>query len=277
MTKPKGDFQLAIGYWIVSHRDQLKKWWAISLLAFITVTAVGTIVFLIVFFGTLPRTDRLVSQAAASLTSFELPSGLSPRALEVTDAISLRRSATVIDVMATVKNPNINWAAQLLTVHFTVNGTAQPGQQLFLNQDTTRPVIQLNIPLAEVNQPTVSLTVDEIEWARANEAALPAAQFSFTDVKLVPTTVTIAGQARSTISVETKATNKSVYNYYRVIVPIVLKNGDTVVALDQKTIERWPTLQTKTIITTWPYAIAAANTVEITPQVSRFDLTNVYR
>ncbi len=72
-------------------------------------------------------------------------------------------------------------------------------------------------------------------------------------------------------------TNRSVYNFYRVIIPIVVKAGDQPVAVDTVTLDRWPTLTSKTVAVTWAYPVTGVTSVVLEPQVNRVDGDNVYR
>ncbi|MBI3572771.1 MAG: hypothetical protein HY092_01055 [Candidatus Kerfeldbacteria bacterium] len=275
--KPQGDLQLAIGYWLVSHKNQLRTWWAISLLAFIGLSLLWLVVFFTVFFGQQSRLDAQLFRSINRVADVHVPANLRPRPLQPTAAAMVQRDLHHLDLVATVTNPNQDWGARAFRYHFTVGGVSLPAQHTWVNQGSSRPVVQLNAVIDGGTAGTVSLVIDQINWARANAAALPEAIFSVDRPTLTPTSVSVGGQTISTLSVHANMTNRSVYNFYHVEIPVIAVSGTTVVAIDQVTIDRWATLTAKAVATTWPYPVAGASDVQIQPQVNRFDADNVYR
>lgn len=272
----QGDVQLKIGYWIVSHKDQLRKWWALLLLGFIAFSTFWAMFFLSWFYWQQPAADRLIRSAALGLNGWQAATTFAPSALTMSPVTVIRRDSQHADVVATITNPNRDWGAAQVRWHFQTGNSSLPAQTVFVNPTGTRPVLQLNLALpAEASSPTIM--IDDVQWQRASEAALPVATFLVDQPELTRATVTRAGQTVTSYSVKAQVANRSVYNYYRVVVPVVLKSNGNIVAVDELTIERWPTLSSRLIHLTWPYAIPAADAVELFPQVSQFDRDNVYR
>ncbi|MBI5466821.1 MAG: hypothetical protein HY975_01235 [Candidatus Kerfeldbacteria bacterium] len=273
---PHGDLKLAFGYWLVSHKQTLRTWWAISLMALIGFSLLWMAIFFPLFIRQQSALDTLVYNMATTAGSFRL-STFQPQALTAGPVTVLQRDAKHVDLMADIMNSNAAWGATTVTAHFSVNGQAQPPATLFVNQTSRRPFIVRNVPVADASTATATVTIDAVTWSRAATASLPAAAFTIESQSVTPTTVVISGQSITTVTLKAVMSNTSVYNYYRVLVPVVVKAGDTVVAVDELSLDRWPTLTEKTITVTWPYAVAGATTATIEPQVSRFDTTNIYR
>ncbi len=273
---PRGDVQLAIGYWLVSHKETLRKWWAISLLVFIGLTFLWGGLFSLVFFTQSGSLDRQVTQAGQGISQLSSVIRQGPKKITASDVAVLARDETHVDLYSLLSNPNNDWGAATVTVHFSIGGNRQPAQTIFLNPASEQPVLALNVAVTSAKT-TADITIDDTNWAKAATAALPEPSFVTDSLTLTPTTVTVNGQAISTISVRASVTNRSVYNFRHALVPIVIRNGQAVVAVDLITTDAWPTLTSKTITSVWSYPLSGQLTAEIRPQVSRFDLNNVYR
>ncbi len=263
---------------MVSHREQLRKWWVLALLGFIGFSLIWTIGFFALFFSRQSADAQLVAGRASDLSALQVPSSALPQALETSDVTVIQRSSTSVDLVDFLTNPNTAWGAAEVTYHFTVNGQDQPSNTTFVNIATQdRPLIASNVPLEKSQGATASLTIDEVNWQRVAAAALPKPAFAVESIQLSSTNVTLSGQTFLTINVQAKVTNRSVYNFLRVTVPIVLKQSGKIVAVDELPLDRWPTLSQKTINHTWAYPVGAATEAVILPQASQFDATNLYQ
>src|SRR5688572_8778183 len=109
MSKSRGDLQLAIGYWIVSHREQLRTWWVLALLGFIGLSLVWMIVFFSYFFGSQPATEARIDRVGVAISGLRVPPAALPADLTIAPIVVISRSATAVDIVATVTNPNANW------------------------------------------------------------------------------------------------------------------------------------------------------------------------
>lgn len=274
--KPQGDLQLSIGYWIVSHKATLRTWWGITSLAIIAVTLLWMVIFFTIFFRQDRTVDALLINAANGAGQYSA-SAFQPQELIPGTVTVITRDETHVDMVADLKNSNVMWGAESVTAHFVVNGAALAAQRLVVNQQDHRPVVQLNVAVTSATGTVATLVIDDVRWARASAASLPAANFSVTDIRIVPSTVVVQGQTRTSVSVSANVTNMSVFNYYRVDVPILISSGDRIVGVGQVTIDRWATEVQKPIVLTLSYPVVQATTATILPYVSRFDTSNTYR
>jgi len=273
---PQGDVQLSIGYWIVSHKQTLRTWWGVSSLTIIAFSLIWMVIFFSVFFSHEKKTNAIVITSLNSAGGFST-NAFQPQNLNVGSTTVIVRDDTHVDVVAEVINPNTEWGAEKVTAHFIINNVAQPAINLFINQGDRRPVIQVNATTASAATATAVLVIDETNWSRASTASLPAASFAVENLQLSPSTITVNGQQRSSVTVSASLTNNSVYNYYRVDIPVVVKSGERIVGVGQVGIDRWPTLSARPLTVTLPYPVIQATSAEIVPQVSRFDLGNTFR
>jgi hypothetical protein len=244
------------------------------LLSFIGLSLIWTIIFLSVFFAEQPKLERGVSQRATAVTAMRTPGRLVPAAVTPSAVTVIQRDGEHVDLLAFVENTNEHWGVQKLKYHFTLGDRSLEEQEVFLNPKTERPLIQLNI--AQTGAAPAGLVLDEVEWVRAGTAVIPLARFSTDRLELTPTTVSTGQHSVATMNLRAILTNRSVYSFLRIEVPIIVMSGSTVVAVDMQTLDRWPTLTNRVITSTWPYPIAAADSARLDPQVSQFDSTNLF-
>ncbi len=277
MPQPRGDLQLAFGYWIVSHRDQLRKWWVLALLGLIAASLTWAIIFFIVFTGQQRQADALITQSAAGISSLQPNPVTQPQPLEVKDVVAIARGPERVDLVGTLVNPNADWGARQVTVHFSLGGQALDPQTLFVNPGSQRPVVRLNVLVPTGGDRQATLTLDQTAWARVGAAALPPPSFGAEKVTLRSTTVAVSGLSFLTVYLRADLTYRSVYTFVQVTVPILLRDGGRVVAVEELTLDRWATLETKAVNHTWAYPVGRATQAELLPQVNQFDSDNLYR
>lgn len=278
VAKPRGDLQLAIGYWIVSHKDQLRTWWAVSLLSVIAGSFLWAIGFYSVFFIQQVAIEKNIAASATSLAAYGQSSATSPRDLAVSDVTVIRRTTTHVDLVVMVTNDNADWGAQSAVATWQVAGATIAPETFFINPKSERPLMVLNVAVSDPSAVDASVSISQIVWGRASAAPLPDPNFSTAGLALSARTVqTPDGDTITTVNVRGDILNQSVYNFFRVTVPLIVRAGERIVAVDQITQTAWPTLMAKSINVTWSYPVVGATSVEAWPQVSRFDADNLYR
>lgn len=278
MPQPRGDLQLAIGYWIVSHKDQLRTWWAVSLLAVIGGSLLWAITFFSIFFVQQATLEKGMANTAAALADYRRSSANGPKALDVSEVTIIRRDVNHVDAVALINNPNTVWGVESMTVSWRVPGLTIAPETVFVNPGATRPVMALNLALDQASAAGTTVGIGDIVWARASAAPLPDPVFATSGLAFSSRSIqTPDGDTFTTVNVRGNIVNQSVYNFFRVIVPIIVRAGPTIVAVDQSTQTNWPTLSAKSIDLTWDYPVSGATAIEVLPQVSRFEADNLYR
>jgi hypothetical protein len=272
----KTDLSLSIGYWIVSHKQTLRTWWAILLMAIIAGSLFWSIYFFAVFFSQDRSMTQNVIDASNGIAGWRV-SSTKPADLRVDTAAVIVRDDQHVDVVATLTNSNVTWGASVVTAHFVVNGQAQPSQTFFLNPSSARPIMQLNVVVTSSATVTAEAVIDATTWVRVSASSLPTPQFRVSDVTTTPSTVTIGGVARQSVTITASVSNASVYNFYHVTIPVVVYDGERVVGATEVTVDRWATLTSKPLSVTMHSPIVNVTRVDIQPQVSQFDIGNVYR
>lgn len=194
-----------------------------------------------------------------------------PTTLNVHDLTIIRRDAQHVDVVGFLKNTNADWGAAKVQYTFVLGSTSTSTQTTWVNPGEDRPVMVQNIALAADVQPTLSAVV--AEWSRSTSRT-PLPSFTIETPTWSGTQVPIRGASIDTIAVQAAVRNESVYNYYQVRVPIIVRSSQGIVAVEELVIDRWKSRETKKIGTSWTYPISSVSTVEVKPSVSAFDASN---
>lgn len=278
MSQPRGDLQLAIGYWIVSHKDQLRTWWAVSLLVIIGGSFLWAIAFFSIFLVQQTTIEKTMANSARALTDYRLSSTAAPKDLEVGAITIIRRDTAHVDLVAMITNPNTVWGVQSMTVSWQIPGITIPAETVFVNPGAARPVMALNVAIDATSAAASTIGTSDVVWGRASAAPLPDPVFQTSGLALSTRSIqTSEGATFTTVNVRGDIVNQSVFNFFRVLVPVIVKSGDTIVAVDQVTQTNWPTLSPKSFNLTWAYPVSGATSIQVVPQVSRFDADNLYR
>lgn len=270
---PSGDLPLAIGYWLVSHKSTLKKWWAIGLLAVIFLAALWVITSLTVFFTQENRISGRIADSATMLRAYSPRFLGEPKVLTTGDVAIVRRDSERADLVGFIDNANEEWGATAVRYHFTADQYVSPTATTVVNPGENRPVVAANQRIAAAI--TAALVIESTEWVHG-QPPLGSGQFQVLEKNWSPAQVKIGSNTVSTITLQATLRNVSVYNYYKVSVPVIVRSGEEIVAVDELTLDRWSSRTNKSISLSWPYGVSGATDVDFYPTVDQYNATNRY-
>jgi len=259
----------SVGYWLVNHKATLRTWWGISLLSIILIGSGWAIAFFVLYLQQEGRLDQRFHQSLTRLSSWNPGKLGQPTPLTLSDPILLPQGETRSDLYLTVTNPNTIWAATNMTITCTSDGQTITVDDLFIASKATRPVIALRQPVGSTSQPTCS--VQEQSWRRVSAALFLAPTFTTVTKDLRSSIIQVNGQSVPSITVKASIHNASGNNFTLVDVPVVVRSGETVVAVDEVRLDRWQTQTAKELTTAWTTAVTGATSVDLFPQVDQFD------
>ncbi len=272
MAQPSDDVLLRIGYWFAVHRDQLRTWWAISIIAL----DLALISFFVVIFAgyslTTVKTVQGIRDMSATLVGPELRAALEPTALELGQAVVLPVGNGRYDFVTPVSNLNTAWAATEVRYRFAYGSTTTREEHTTLWPQASAFLTQLNVPATvsgSTEQPKIEIT--SVEWKRPDSLALFSADVSFpvsqTNLRAV-SSLNIGGTAtRWSATVK----NSSVYGFRSVRFGVVLKNGGTIVAAGEALIERFASFTERPIEVTWLRSLPPNAQATVYPIVNLLD------
>jgi hypothetical protein len=226
MAQPKDPLSLRFGYWVAVHRDQLRTWWAISIIAIDILLLISFVVAFTQYSFTTVRTAAQVGEMAVPLVAPPLRTALTPQGLEPGPATAIDRGGGRFDLAAPVTNPNPQWAATEVRYRF-VYGVATREEKTVLWPGSESFLAQLNVALKVPPAGTIpQVEVTAVQWQRPDtptrfsEVAFPLSQ-----AVLRPVT-TAAGSSATRLTAT--VANSSVYSFRSVRLTVVLRQGSVV-------------------------------------------------
>lgn len=236
--------QLKIGYFVAKHRVLLRR---IGLGALVTIDAV-LVLYSVWGWGTYAvwgfwkERAMLKDMAAQHVPYRAYRERVSPVAVEPGEA-RLFDSGTKAgwnDMLVSVQNPNERWVANV-TYHFedgeektgSETATVLPGESTYLGVLGFAASTTVSSP---------ALVIDDTAWQRVptyrapDVAAYLAARLDF---EVVSTTVTRPGTVKGVESYQIAfdVTNNTIHSYWSVPFWVLLYNGNTLVGVEQATVE----------------------------------------
>lgn len=193
--------------------------------------------------------------------------------LLVGDPRVLTHDVGAYDVYVTLENPNTEWYAtftyQLSDDVMTepVTSFIMPGEEKYL--------LALNVQM-ESRPSGVTVAVDDVTWHRVDRHDVPnTAEFLVEHENFVITDSTYDDSI--TID-QTKVgdatfilTNNTPYSYYNPNFVILLKQGGSVIAVNQVTVPQFVAGETRSVAVRWFGDAPSTGTVEVIPAIHYFD------
>ncbi|MFA5051776.1 MAG: hypothetical protein WC544_01790 [Patescibacteria group bacterium] len=268
---------IKLNYFVLTNRQQLKKWWVLILLAVTIFGVVFVITNIVIYIVSLPRQNALVAAMADSQVDYAgLRIQTKPLALNVNEARALPVSAGRYDLVAKVVNSNKNWAATAVTYSFTVDGESTGEQTESVMPGSEQYLIAFNVSGPEsASSVDASLSLAHVTWQRVPDTSLlPQQNFTFSQVTHEPST-TLTGQR--TYRVTAQVTNNAFIGFWKAKFIVVLYNGGQIVGVNTVFLEKMLAGDTKSLYTQWDNLSASVTSVSIVPSVNLLDSANLIR
>lgn len=274
MAQQTDDFSLRLGYWTAQHRDQLRTWWAITIM----LVDVSLLVYFVFTFATYSfSTVKTVRQVRTMASSFITPASravIAPLPLKIDEATVINRGSGRYDLIAPVTNPNRHLTAVDVSFSFKYgektrveHTTIWPGADSFLYQ-TNVPISAL--PVGGV--PTVEIL--DVRWQRPDNFKLYTGevQFPVSNAQVRPVTgLTNASGTRFTATVK----NQSVFTFKSLRLGVVLNVGGKPVAVGEVTVEKFKFQEERPIEASWLREIPTTTDVTVFPILNLMDSENI--
>lgn len=193
--------------------------------------------------------------------------------LLVGDPHVLTHDVAVYDVYAILENPNTEWYATF-TYQFSDDVMTEP-VAAFIMPGEEKYLLALNVAM-EKKPSGVTVAVDDVTWHRVDRHAVAnTAEFLVEHENFVVTdsayddSVTIdktkVGDATFTL------TNNTPYNYYNPSFIILLKQGGSVIAVNQVSVPQFTAGEVRSMTVRWFGDAPSAGSVEVIPAINYFD------
>lgn len=265
---------LKTSYWTLSHVKELKKWWAIVLLAAAIFMIVFTITNIIIYIINTSSENSLIAQIASKQVLYqEYKEKNIPQDIEVKETVVIPSLDNMYILVARVENTNSNWAAEQFEYQFIVdNEEVAKGTDSFMpNTDKFLIVSGFRYKGTGIPQ-VIQLTVGDTQWKRIKDIdKFPQADFLIGDIDHEFSTV---NETVNTVRVQTKVTNRTVYSFWRTKFVILLYSGERMVGVGSVYLDKFRTLEKRDLDITLTSLSDRITNIEIRPDIDLFDDDN---
>lgn len=264
------DKQLKWGYWWVLHRSAVKR----TIIIFLSVICLGLVVYV-----SWQLVDWLTSRQAEEEALRQLVSQTiniedyrrrnQPEPLQIGIVTAVPSSRGLYDLVAEVKNPNINWATTDMTVVFVADNQTFTTNAFFLPLEE-KYIVKLGLPF-RLKPQHVNVNFSDIQWQRVknlDELSIPDFEISEQNIERVtPADSDSPTATRLTF----KLTNASPFSYWQVGLTVVLSRGGSIQAVGRQILSNIVSQSTRSVEFYWPDSQIIADSVIVKPEVNVLD------
>lgn len=265
--------QLKWGYWFVTHKLEIRKWFTFAVMAIgalLWLFTIGMLVKLFLVDYTGYRT--LLRELPVSLVNPAAIQAALPHPLDVRPVTVLEGAKGTSDLMLTVTNPNddywASWDGRFIAMSATTTAKRE-----FILPGETKEFVDLGIESAgRVSAPRYDLA--GLTWHKIDKHAIPdiaryyADRFRFEVKDIEFKNETSADGASSISRVTFFVTNRSAYSYWSVKFLANLYRGTTLAAVNSVELQQLETGETRRVDMVWVQELQAISKVEVIPQVN---------
>lgn len=271
--KPLTSQELERGYWLLKHRDKIKK---IGLVA-----GIGAVVLIYVSLGF--SIVKYVSGSGFEELASKMPSNYdwaayhkqrAPKDLTIGTVQIISIGNNRYNLVALVQNPNADWLIPNLDYHFVVNGQALEAKTSFINAAENTALIYAAY---ESNNLVASATlnIDQIHWYR-RDIQVPDIKWDVQDVSFQAVSREGTGDEAIVLpaNVTWTAQNLSLKNFWQVNWQVILYSGERIVGVQEIVSQDFLSLETRDLRVVWLYNLPRVTEAVVLPHVSWLDTDN---
>lgn len=268
-------FWLKINYFKLTHVEDLRKWWAIVLIAVNVFVLVFCITNIILYVIDLPRQQRLMEAMAADTVSYQsIREANTPAPLRVVSTAAIPVGNGAYDLVAKVKNSNATWAGAAVSYTFTLNGQQTAPISDFILPDTEKYLVALGVKSAgqDLGQVSATFAIDDVEWQRLpDKTVLQRTQF-ITDA--VDFSVSAVVDTHLVQRVTAQVSNTGYTSFWQAKFTVVCWQGGTIVGVGSTRFDQFRSGDVKSLHVSVNVS-SAPSRVEILPDVNTLDADNL--
>lgn len=264
------DQELQKSYWFLTHKDQIRRN-AAMVLGGVCVFIWAYAIFLAITIVVVPwqNYQHLFADLKKQYSFFPVR----PLIKDIQkDAVSFVQSEEeVYDVYVHVKNPNPLWRIYCDAI-FSVDGAPLAPQHIFLLPDEEKYIIQGG--LKRQTQPaTLDVAFQNFSWKRISkkekEEISERNRFTVKDIKIAP--ISSESGSVSYTKVVFTILNETVYRFWEVSVPVILKAGNQIVAINALPLTNIGSDEKRTMESRWYADLSTVTAVDVLPSADIFD------
>lgn len=194
--------------------------------------------------------------------------------LLVKNAKTLRASSSATDFYASLENPNADWYATF-TYRFTWSGAATDAYRGFVMPSESKYLLALNVK-SDARPSSAEIELSDVVWHHVNRHEVANIDSWLEDHQnfVVTNSVYAADVALESGSVARSTftlANDTPYSYWNPIFAVLLERNGVVVGINQATVERFASGETRDVDVHWSGDIPASGTNLVLANVNFFD------
>ncbi len=272
-----GTIWIKLNYFVLTNRQDLRKWWVLTLIAIAVFSTVFVITNAVIYIVNLPKQDALIRAIAASPLDFNAVRATQrPQPLKIGEAVVLPAGTGRYTIVAKVQNINKNWAATSVKYEFSIGG-----QNTGELSDAVMPSAEQYLAGYNISGPETSsgltgtLSIKDVTWVRVPDLSVMAkSDFSYDELKFDSST-TRTGQ--STCRVTGKVTNNSLSGFWRVKLQVVLLNEGAITGINTVFLEKFLPGESRSLYTQYDQVGGSVKSISVVPSMNLLDTGNLIR
>ncbi len=260
-----------LGYWLFLHKKFFRK----LLIGFLIVVAIvsfgySSVKWASYLAGTRTYEEMLLSLSSSQINYQAWHEKNKPLEVEVMSVVAVPVGQNY-DLVAQVKNPNLQYALSKFDYTFTVKGQVKVSGSSFILPREEKFILATNITLDEIPSSALGLSVANTSWYRIKnlkEITLP--DFTVANQKIEDLFTLTDGRVTGT-RLTFDLTNYSLYGFWDIRVISVLTSGNQIRAVAARELKSLDVNTTVSLQFDWTEAISGLTNAIIKPEVNVLD------
>jgi len=264
--------QLKFGYWLLTHKDQLKNWLKYFLICLSSVLWLMVFYNLTIYIIGLPQDDQIIQGIASQVVDFK---GFAERnaiqPLQISAVQLIPTGNNHYDFVVPIANPNLNRGVLKLVYQFTAGAYTTPTATAVLLPAEHNYLMSLdNVSPVRLNNASLKIITTNWEslWNKINYPK-PVVEVSnitsFNDDKF------------SRLAVNFQAKNLSVNNFWNVDFKVVLFSDNRIVGANRLTLDQFLSGEIREVEVNWYDPLPRVNKIEIVPMIDVYNSDNIFQ
>lgn len=255
---------LKLNYFVITHKDDLKKWWVIILIAIDVFIVVFVVTNLILFIlGMLTQNNLMIAMAQSPINYKNIRVQNTPIEVSIVDTSVLPAGNGKYDFIAQVKNLNKNWLAETITYQYSITGESTEEYTDFILPNSEKFLTALGIKSDTAGSTSATLEIIDVKWKRIDDTSqIDSSIFSFNDINY---TTTVSNSGQVVHAVRGTAVNDTYIKYWDTKFVVVLYSGDKVTGIKYIYFNQFDSREEKNLYAQWDSVLLPVTNVLVSP------------
>lgn len=271
-----GTFWLKINYFLLSRKDDFKKWWVIVLIAIDIFIIVFVFTNSIIFLMGISKQNQLMVAIAAEYVDYQaIREQNKPQSLEVVSTIALLAPNNKYDLISLVRNNNKNWAMTAVNFRFIINGTETDLITDFILPDSEKYLTALGVGESGLSESAdISMEIVGVEWKRVvHPKQVKTDVFIVENIEYSPSVV----NGLTIYRVRADIVNSGYKSYWKTKFVVVLYSGEKIVGINYVYFDSFNAGELRSLYTQWELVPSTVSGLVILPDFNLLDDENIIK